>query len=352
MAKQTRRNLEVAEIGDVTVVSFLHRKLLDEQIIKRIGEQLFALVERDNRRKIVLDFSNVEYISSTMMGKMRELHILLQSRGGNLALCKIDSQIYEVFEITRLYKFFRIYKTLEEAVAILGNSLSDQFLITCPVQGCPGQSCLARAMAVKLAWLRCPECEARFSFRPPDIPQGGESMAEVFTVHLQTYTRDPEEGKDEYMELRGGVPFTLRIVGRLDLFTSAVFEKLWRSVPSPRRLIIDCSEVWDISERGAEVLTRLVTADGEGRVVVVMKEGFGSKPPKKSSWRRWAATYLHQIPISLGLLPKPMKEDKLPPPNTFPTDIPIVTDWDKALTTLGELPKDAGYPFTVKVIRP
>src|SRR5262249_50832889 len=91
---------------------------------------------------------------------------------------------------------------------------------------------------------------------------------------------------------------------------------LWRSVPSPRRLIIDCSEASDISERGAEVLTRLVTADGEGRVVVVMKE------------------------------------DKLPPPNTFPTDIPIVTNWDKALGTLGELPKEGGYPFTVKVTRP
>ena len=141
-------------------------------------------------------------------------------------------------------------------------------------------------------------------------------MVEVFTVRLQTYNRQPGEVKNEYMELHRGAPFTLRIIGRLDLFTSAVFEKLWRSVPSPRRLIIDCSEAWDISERGAEVLTRLVTADGEGRVVLVMQKG------------------------------------KLPPPNTFPTDIPIVTDWDKALTTLGELPKDAGYPFTVKVIRP
>jgi anti-sigma B factor antagonist len=316
MANQPRRHLEVVEIGDVTVVSFLDQKLLDEQNIQSIGEQLFALVERDNRRKIVLDYSNVEYVSSGIDGKILTLHKLVHRHGGQLALCKMDSRIYEVYECRKLDKFFRICETLDEAIDILGSCLSAQLVITCPVQGCSGQAYVRKALALKDVWLRCPECKARISLRLPDLPPGGESMVEVFAVHMQTYTRHPGEGKNEYMELHKGAPFTLRIVGRLDLFTSAVFEKLWRSVPSPRRLIIDFSEAWDISERGAEVLTRLVTADGEGRVVVVMKE------------------------------------DKLPPPNTFPTDIPIVTDWDKALGTLGELPKEAGYPFTVKVTRP
>src|SRR5262245_2925430 len=239
MATQPRRRLEVVEIGDVTVVSFLDRMSLDEQNIHIIGKQLFELVERDNRRKIVLDFTPPIYLSSMGIGMIRDLHILLQSRGGNLALCKIDPGIYEVFTIIKHDKLFLIYNTLEEAINdLLGSSLSNKLLITCPVQGCPGQVCVPKAMAGKGARLRCPECEARISLRLPDIPQGGESMAEVFTVHLQTYTRDPEEGKDEYMELRRGVPITLRVVGRLDLFTSAVFEKLWRSVPSPRRLII------------------------------------------------------------------------------------------------------------------
>jgi anti-sigma B factor antagonist len=316
MAKRPRRNLEVADMGDVTVVSSLDQELLDEQIIQSIGEQLFALVERHNRRKIVLDYSNLNYITSSWDAKVIMLHKLVKDRGGQLALCEMNPTIYDAYAYRRLDKLFRIYKTLKEAIDILGSSLSDQLLITCPVQGCPGQASITKALTLKDVWLRCPECEARISLRLPDIPPGGESMVEVFTVRLQTYTGHPGEGKDEYMELCRGAPFALRIVGRLDLFTSAVFEKLWRSVPSPRRLIIDCSEAWDISERGAEVLTNLVTADGEGRVVVLMKE------------------------------------DKLPHPNPFPPDIPVVTDMYKAPGTLGELPKEAGNPFTVKVTRP
>jgi hypothetical protein len=47
-----RRRLEIEEIGDVTVVSFVDRKLLDEQNIQIIGDELFRLVDELGRRKI------------------------------------------------------------------------------------------------------------------------------------------------------------------------------------------------------------------------------------------------------------------------------------------------------------
>jgi len=40
----------------------------------------------------------------------------LQAAGGRLILCNIDPQIYEVFEITKLDKFFNIQK--EEQAAL------------------------------------------------------------------------------------------------------------------------------------------------------------------------------------------------------------------------------------------
>ena len=44
------------------------------------------------------------------------LHKKLQAVGGRLILCNIDPEIYEVFEITRLDKFFNIQK--EEQAAL------------------------------------------------------------------------------------------------------------------------------------------------------------------------------------------------------------------------------------------
>ncbi len=111
-----RRRLEVEDIGDVTVINFVDRKILDEQNIQVIGEQLFGLVDQDGRRKLLLNFGNVEYLSSAALGKLITLNKKLQAVGGRLILCNIDPQIYEVFEITKLDKFFNIQK--EEQAAL------------------------------------------------------------------------------------------------------------------------------------------------------------------------------------------------------------------------------------------
>ena len=105
-----RRRLEVEDIGDITVVNFVDKKILDEQNIQVIGEQLFQLVDELGRRKILLNFKNVEFLSSAALGKLITLNRKLQSAGGKLVLCEIDPQIYEVFEITKLNKLFTIHK--------------------------------------------------------------------------------------------------------------------------------------------------------------------------------------------------------------------------------------------------
>ena len=111
-----RRRLEVEDIGDVSVVSFTDKKILDEQNIQVIGEQLFSLVDELGRKKLLLNFGNVEYLSSAALGKLITLNKKLQAAGGRLILCNIDPQIYEVFEITKLNKLFNIHK--EEQAAL------------------------------------------------------------------------------------------------------------------------------------------------------------------------------------------------------------------------------------------
>ena len=56
------RRLDIEESGDVTIAKFVDKKILDEGNIQIIGNQLFSLVEDEGRSKIILDFSNVEYL--------------------------------------------------------------------------------------------------------------------------------------------------------------------------------------------------------------------------------------------------------------------------------------------------
>jgi anti-sigma B factor antagonist len=110
------RRLDIEEIGDVTVAKFIDKKILDETNIQIIGNQLFGLVDEDGRRKIVLDFTNVEYLSSAALGKLITMDKKVKSVKGKLRLCAIRPEIYEVFEITRLNKVFDIKSTQDQAL--------------------------------------------------------------------------------------------------------------------------------------------------------------------------------------------------------------------------------------------
>lgn len=109
--------LSVEHIGDVTVVKFDEKKILDETNIANIGDKLLDLVDKEGVRKLVLNFEVVDYLSSAALGKLINVHkrLVLQLKG-NLVLCSIKEQIYEVFQITRLDKFFKIVK--DEQVAL------------------------------------------------------------------------------------------------------------------------------------------------------------------------------------------------------------------------------------------
>lgn len=110
------RRIDVEEVGDVTVATFVDKKILDENNIQQIGSQLFALVEEDDRKRIVLDFSNVEYLSSAALGKLITMDKKVKANGGKLRLCSIRPDIYEVFAITKLNKLFDIKDTQEDAL--------------------------------------------------------------------------------------------------------------------------------------------------------------------------------------------------------------------------------------------
>src|SRR5437868_10822518 len=116
MSSPRRRRLEVEDIGDVTVVNFTDRKILDEQNIQVIGEQLYSLVDEAGRRKILLNFGNVEYLSSAALAKLITLNKKLQQAAGRLILCNIHPQISELFEITKLNTLFTIQTQEQHAL--------------------------------------------------------------------------------------------------------------------------------------------------------------------------------------------------------------------------------------------
>ena len=103
--------------GGVAVVSFLDFSVLDRAQIDKIGDELVGLVEDQGRKKILINFESVDYLSSTVLGKLIALHKRVAANKGKLKLCGIKASIREVFEITKLDKVFDIYEDEDAAMA-------------------------------------------------------------------------------------------------------------------------------------------------------------------------------------------------------------------------------------------
>jgi anti-sigma B factor antagonist len=116
MSSGSHRRIDVEEVDGVTVARFNDRKILDETNIQIIGNQLFSLVEDEHRDKILLDFSNVEYLSSAALGKLITMEKKVKEVRGELRLCSIRPDIYEVFRITKLDKLFKIHDDRDKAL--------------------------------------------------------------------------------------------------------------------------------------------------------------------------------------------------------------------------------------------
>jgi anti-anti-sigma factor len=111
------RRLQLSQVGDVTVVRFVDRKILDEANIQELGQELFQLIEDGNHSNLLLNFSSVEFLSSAALGKLITLDKRVKAHGGKLKLSNIRPEIYEVFAITKLNKLFDIKDDEADALA-------------------------------------------------------------------------------------------------------------------------------------------------------------------------------------------------------------------------------------------
>lgn len=101
----------------ISIVEFTSSRILDESVIAQIKQSLVGLVESTGTPKLLLDFSNVDHLSSAALGALIDVNNRVRSRNGQLRLTNIATQIYEVFVITKLNKLFRILPTREEGLS-------------------------------------------------------------------------------------------------------------------------------------------------------------------------------------------------------------------------------------------
>ena len=109
--------VSVTEQKDIRIVEFTSNKILDEANIADIGTSLNSMIDERDNPKLLLDFANVDHLSSAALGMLINVNNRVKQKNGQLRLANIKPQIFEVFVITKLNKLFRIMPTRPEALA-------------------------------------------------------------------------------------------------------------------------------------------------------------------------------------------------------------------------------------------
>jgi anti-anti-sigma factor len=113
------RYLKLAEHDDVVVAMVGITQINDEENIEELGHELFAVVDQYGFRKVVLDLTGVQYITSSVVGKMITMHRKLHRINGQLVICNLTKGVEGVLSASRMLSYFAHAATTQEAIDLL-----------------------------------------------------------------------------------------------------------------------------------------------------------------------------------------------------------------------------------------
>ena len=107
------------QVGEYTVIEFVTPSLMDPVVLENAAQALYKIVDEEDKRKIVMDFERVQYLSSQAIGIVLAMHKKLsQLKHSSFVLCGVGPTLMQLLKITRLDKVLKIKPSQKEAVNV------------------------------------------------------------------------------------------------------------------------------------------------------------------------------------------------------------------------------------------
>jgi anti-sigma B factor antagonist len=116
MAAPEFRHLSVKEADGIAVVDFVNSQLMfAADVVAETGDELSSLVTTHGYTKILLDFTHVQYLSSSMLAQLARLQREVEQAKGRLKICGLGPILQDTFRIGHFEQLFAIYESCEAA---------------------------------------------------------------------------------------------------------------------------------------------------------------------------------------------------------------------------------------------
>jgi anti-sigma B factor antagonist len=110
------KHLRVERNADALVVHFPDKRIDAEIAMASLGKDLYAVADRPDCRKLVLNFSGVDFLTSVMIGKLITVKKKIAEKNGIFRLCGMCENIRLIFKLTCLDHILDIRETEADAI--------------------------------------------------------------------------------------------------------------------------------------------------------------------------------------------------------------------------------------------
>ena len=111
MSQGSNAHYRLEIVDGVTVVHFT-----DQKIVSEANDQLSALVEQEEHRRLLLNFGNLKVLSSVAIAKLVSLQQKVSSSQGSLKVCCVNPNLLELLQYVGLDRYIDIHETQEEGL--------------------------------------------------------------------------------------------------------------------------------------------------------------------------------------------------------------------------------------------
>jgi anti-sigma B factor antagonist len=117
MAAVDFKHISIKDTNGIAVVDFVNSQLMfATDVVDEIGAELNSLISDHSYSKIVLDFTNVQYVSSMMLAKLASLERHVEVAKGKLKFCGLGPILRDTFRIGHFDRVFDVYDNAGKAL--------------------------------------------------------------------------------------------------------------------------------------------------------------------------------------------------------------------------------------------
>ncbi len=114
--------VELERLNDITIARFRPQTLIDDAAVQAVHSMLCDHIESGILRKLALDLTHLRFISSSALGMLVGIRLLLDEQKGRLRVFGLNSMMRELISLSNLTTMLGVCESQAQATSSMMSS--------------------------------------------------------------------------------------------------------------------------------------------------------------------------------------------------------------------------------------